>query len=605
MSLKISELETTATTQGPADPAPATPNISEFAEANALLNAAPVPHDDGDDDTDEAEDEESYEDIADIPLRIIQQCLWDDEAGDVALYRILHRGWITCDLDQNLWHTYQGPAWRIDIKNVSLEESFEPLICCYLRLQHHLEQTGKMSKQIENLFSTRIKNLKRSAYRLRVREAAANGKRGLGVPGDTWDQDPYRLACGNGVINLHRDAQQFLEPARPKMYLRRRTTVVLGTGGVSPELFLRTLEEIFAFSDPPPNKEEIIAEQIEEGYSEQDAQEFYEQKLSDWEYCRRHQTLKMIDFLQVLLGYALIGKVTEHIIVIFEGKGRNGKTLLVEIIQYVLQEYACTVQPELLLSSPRGTSSSAPSPDILDLQGKRLVFASETRESDAFDTSKTKRLTGGDMLVGRGLYARHQTRFVPTFLLVLLTNYKPNASAEDYAFWARVVLVPFRNSFVKNPDPANPAEHLQDPNRLDLLKKEAPQILAWMVEGAVRYQNEGLHIPDFITNATKSYRDEVDLIGQFLEDCCLFGEGLSTAASLLYRSYAAWCEKNGHRALSNKKFGERIKKRDIKSKRGNRGNFYLGVEVRDEAIPFDRYDHLDRVDVTTGCRVWV
>ena len=49
--------------------------------------------------------------------------------------------------------------------------------------------------------------------------------------------------------------------------------------------------------------------------------------------------------------------------------------------------------------------------------------------------------------------------------------------------------------------------------------------LNWPLEGATRWQKEGLVVPIAILNTTNEYRGEMDVIGNFLKDCCIVREG--------------------------------------------------------------------------------
>ena len=42
--------------------------------------------------------------------------------------------------------------------------------------------------------------------------------------------------------------------------------------------------------------------------------------------------------------------------------------------------------------------------------------------------------------------------------------------------------------------------------------------------------------------ATAEYREEMDLLAEFLEDCCEIGEGLTVQKKTLYLTYTDWCE---------------------------------------------------------------
>ena len=72
---------------------------------------------------------------------------------------------------------------------------------------------------------------------------------------------------------------------------------------------------------------------------------------------------------------------------------------------------AGVVVPELLLKQHFSKNPSSPSPEIVALQGKRLIWASETSEGREFDVGRVKWLVGGEKLTGRGLYAKNQMTF--------------------------------------------------------------------------------------------------------------------------------------------------------------------------------------------------
>ena len=208
------------------------------------------------------------------------------------------------------------------------------------------------------------------------------------------------------------------------------------------------------------------------------------------------------------------------------------------------------------------------------LRGKRVVFASETNEGRKFDISKVKELTGGDTLNARELYSRHHVEITPTHLLLVLTNHRPQAPAGDYALWQRIHLIPFTEAFVNKPQRDN--EHHADPDLPAKLRAEASGILAWMVRGCLEYQKLGLNPPESVRAATEEYRQDEDLIGHFLDDCCLLGQTYEVKAGLLYKEYQRWCDENGHRSLSGTRFGKEMKAR-FDSYQDYKGVAYIGV----------------------------
>ena len=82
----------------------------------------------------------------------------------------------------------------------------------------------------------------------------------------------------------------------------------------------------------------------------------------------------------------------------------------------------------------------------------------------------------------------------------------------DSAIWNRLHLIPFTATI--------PPEEIDRELPAKLLD-EAEGILAWIVEGAKRWYAEGLGRPPEIEAAVLDYRNEMDQIPRFLEECCV------------------------------------------------------------------------------------
>jgi putative DNA primase/helicase len=231
----------------------------------------------------------------------------------------------------------------------------------------------------------------------------------------------------------------------------------------------------------------------------------------------------------------------------------------------------------MLLDQGRLARSGGPTSDIMALRGKRLVWGSETDEGRKLNIGKLKWLTGGDTLTGRPPYGRHQISFKATHKLILLTNHRPHAPANDYALWARIHLIPFTQSFVENPTLDN--EHEVDPDLPSRLREEAPGILAWLVRGTLMWREEGLNPPDIVRAATETYRSEEDYMGQFLEERCNIGPECSVRAGVLYSAYSDWTETNGVDRLSKFKFANRLLEQFERNTDG-RHRYYIGINLR-------------------------
>lgn len=101
----------------------------------------------------------------------------------------------------------------------------------------------------------------------------------------------------------------------------------------------------------------------------------------------------------------------------------------------------------------------------------------------------------------------------------------------------------------------------RDARLLDKLKAEGAGILNWMLEGLRVWRRDGLHIPKKIEAATAAYREEQDVIGEWINDHCDTGAGRSEPKQGLYRAYRAWSMVNGHRPLAQGRLTRRLKER--------------------------------------------
>ena len=158
----------------------------------------------------------------------------------------------------------------------------------------------------------------------------------------------------------------------------------------------------------------------------------------------------------------------------------------------------------------------------------------------------------------------------------MLTNHRPKADAQDFALWQRVLLIPFTQIFLTNPDPEKPNERAADLHLAEKLRAERPGILAWLVKGCLEWQRQGLNPPESVKAATREYREAEDAIKTFLADKCVEGPTLQVRAGLLYSTYRTWAEGNGERPMTGNKFGRAMKEL-YDSGKDTSGTFYLGI----------------------------
>ena len=147
-------------------------------------------------------------------------------------------------------------------------------------------------------------------------------------------------------------------------------------------------------------------------------------------------------WLQKFIGYCLTGSTREQIFAIFQGKGKNGKSVLMTIMIKLLGSYAETVQFDTFIENDK----SAIRNDLAALDKVRLVFANEGKEGARLDEGIIKQMTGGDQIRARFLHREFFT-YTPRYKIVLVTNHRPVVTGTDEGIWRRPVLVPFPTFF--------------------------------------------------------------------------------------------------------------------------------------------------------------
>lgn len=279
---------------------------------------------------------------------------------------------------------------------------------------------------------------------------------------------------------------------------------------------------------------------------------------------------ELIGYLQRVCGYLLTGDVSEQCLFFLFGDGCNGKSVFASVLQHILGSYAVRVPAELLMRPPRG-GGGGPTPDAARLMGARLAVSTEMEEGRRFAEVRIKELTGGDRQVARPLYG-HPVEFDPTHKLLLFGNHTPQIVNNDEGIWRRMRLVPFTVTIDK---------HRRDPHLIDKLRAESDAILGWMVQGCVRWRQEGLGVPEAVRRATSGYRYESDAVGRFIEECCDRVPGDELPKPDMYSRYKAWCERNGEHVLSAKALLQRMDKLGIKDGRRGGVRFWIGLALRE------------------------
>jgi len=506
-----------------------------------------------------------------ITSRFIRDCLFANELGDGALYAALHRGGFVFAKNSEEWYYWTGQHWERDVMGRAAV-AVEAVVARYLEEHARAGRdrdaaitagvaSGVPPKEIERseavvkLDDLRDALLKRAIQLRGDRRRTACLKFAhtiadpLAIINESFDAHPMLFPCANGVIDL--ETGRLLD-GRPADYLTKASPVAWAGIDAPCPLWERSLLEIFGGDASRPAAAEPNV-----------------------------RAAALSAYLRRLIGYSMTGLVTEKIFPVLYGKtGWNGRSLIMDIVSWIMGEMAGVIPSEMLLAQKFGRSSAGPSPDIMGLKGIRLAIASEVDENQAFSAARIKWLTGRDELVGRNPHDTYQTRFRPTHKLFLMTNTQPEAPSSDTAFWHRMALIEFDVSFV-NRDPQEPHERRAILDLDRQIRAEAPGILAWMVRGCLEWQSDGLAPPREITAATEKYRQAEDLVADYIYECCdITDPHAIETATALYTRFVAWYEANiGKKPRSGTWFGKQLSRKYEKWK-SNGKVVYQGIALK-------------------------
>jgi putative DNA primase/helicase len=160
--------------------------------------------------------------------------------------------------------------------------------------------------------------------------------------------------------------------------------------------------------------------------------------------------------------------------------------------------------------------------------------------------------------------------------LVIAGNHKPGLRSVDEAIRRRFNLVPFGVTIPRGE---------RDPELAQRLRAEWPDILHWMIQGCLWWQEAGLCPPPAVVDATAAYLDAEDALGAWMGACCARTATSKGMASALYACWKAWAERAGEPPGSQKTFAHALEGRGFEGRRTKRGVEYSGIEVVEEVPP--------------------
>jgi len=433
------------------------------------------------------------------------------------------------------WLVWTGTHWQRDDTGRVHQFAKQTI----KRLARHAE-TLTDDTAVKVLMAHVKKSLSKTSLDAMVR--TAQDEEGIPVKPEALDMDSWLLNCSNGTLDLRTGD---LRPHDRADLLTKCLPIPYDPHAICPT-WERFLSRIMGTTTRDEDTEDMSAGEFENRQA------------------RDNRAQALIDFLKQAIGYTLTGSTREQCIFILHGKTKTGKSTFLATLRALLGPYGQQADMGSFMHKDRDEVRN----DLADLAGSRFVCALESSEGRRLAESLIKQLTGGvDLYKARFLFQEHFT-FRPQFKIFLGTNHKPVIRDTDSAIWERIRLVPFAVQI-----PKAERDKLLD----ERLQQEISGILAWAVRGCLDWQKQGeLREPDAVTEATTTYRTEMDTIARFLEECCMRGnpDVAKVKASTLARAYQAWCKHTGEIPLPNRAFITEVEQHGYPRERGTANQYY-------------------------------
>ena len=289
----------------------------------------------------------------------------------------------------------------------------------------------------------------------------------------------------------------------------------------------------------------------------------------------------LVDTLLRALGYSLTGSTKEQKFFLLYGeRGRNGKSTLMDVLHELLGDELCfTIRKKLLTDSDADSNRFAKA----QLEGRRVVYANETKKGARFDMEFVKDFTGGGRMEAERK-GKDGYQFRMRAKLWYAVNSLPGADF-DPSFKDRIVPIPFEQSFY-----AEDSENYQEgdlPPDKDLpakLTAELPGILALLVKGCLRWQEKGgLGQPEQVLALKRQYEQDNDHVATWIAERCHVGDSARQKTTELFKDFREFAKDAGLRGAIGRinEFAARLAREPgIDLIRPKNVSTFTGIELR-------------------------
>jgi P4 family phage/plasmid primase-like protien len=288
------------------------------------------------------------------------------------------------------------------------------------------------------------------------------------------------------------------------------------------------------------------------------------------------------EFVLTLFASCLEGANREQKFYIMTGVGSNGKSKMVDLMNFTFGEYQDTLSTTVL--TRKRPESGAANPDLIVLKGKRFISMSEPDDGEKINTSAMKQVSGEDIVKARALFS-DQDQFKIMGKIFMLCNDLPPVSSMDNGTWRRLRVIPHVARFVDIGVATDPANHVHTKDLMmdNKIRRWRPYFAGILVHYyETRYLRNGLSDPPQVLAASNKYKEDNDAFAAFAQERLIREVGAEVKAMEIMTAYSQWCKYNpGKKVLKKQDLLQRMS--DVYGKPVDAaGRMYAGVRLVDD-----------------------
>jgi putative DNA primase/helicase len=247
-----------------------------------------------------------------------------------------------------------------------------------------------------------------------------------------------------------------------------------------------------------------------------------------------------------LFGYCLVKSYFIQKWFMFLGSGANGKGTLLSVLRTFLGPENISAVELQEFEKPFS---------VAELYGKLANIVGDLSAKELYHSGRLKSLTGGDLLLAEKKF-QNPFNFINHAKLIYSANELPKTFDGTTAFWRRIMLVNFTQTFIGGDD-------IKDLWKELTTEEELSGILNLSLEGLRRLQAKGeFSKKTSIEDIKDHYIRNSDPVAAFFMDCVEISNDANDYMSLqaLHAAFVEYCKRYQFMDLSFRKFNGAVRK---------------------------------------------